>query len=125
MATDAKRRGSELTRAKIRLYVGWHVRRPDYLKAATLDCARYGIYHEADTTRVISAVHAAHAQEKRQAVLQREYGPSEDNPDGEEDICWRNDLDRRERAMWAKAAGGTGVASDAWRAFKGALNSLD
>lgn len=33
LAIDAQRRGSALTRAKIRLFLGWHVRRAPYLEA--------------------------------------------------------------------------------------------
>lgn len=40
--------------------------------------------------------------------------------DAEEGMAWWNGLDETERAKWMKAAGNTGVAADAWLAFKAA-----
>ena len=33
-------------------------------------------------------------------------------------IAWWNGLTEQERARWMRAAGNTGVAADAWAAFK-------
>ncbi len=33
-------------------------------------------------------------------------------------IAWWNGLTEQERARWMQAAGNTGVAADAWKAFK-------
>jgi hypothetical protein len=35
-------------------------------------------------------------------------------------MAWWNGLDEAERARWMKVAGDTGVAADAWSAFKAA-----
>jgi hypothetical protein len=40
--------------------------------------------------------------------------------DAERGMIWWNALDKRHRSLWMKRAGDTGVAADAWRAFKGA-----
>lgn len=124
LAIDAQRRGSALTRAKIRLFLGWHVRRAPYLDAVAQGGPRYSINGAAENARTVTTANAAYAQEKLQALLKRNDAPSAEDLDGEEGMAWWNALDRRERAKWIKAAGDTGVAADAWNAFKMALGAL-
>lgn len=124
LAADAQRKGSALTRAKIRLFLGWHVRRAPYLEAQKLGGARHSIHGAAENARTVTKAHATYAQEKLQAVAKRSDAPSALDEDGEEGITWWNGLDRRERAKWMKAGGDTGVAADAWKAFKLALSTL-
>lgn len=124
LAIDAQRRGSELTRAKIRLFLGWHVRRPLYLAAVMQGGPRHSIHGAADNARTVTTANAAYAHEKLQALLERKDPPSTEDLDGEEGIAWWNGLDRREKAKWMKAAGNTGVAADAWNSFKFALSTL-
>ncbi|CAN7639422.1 ProQ/FinO family protein [Acidovorax sp. LjRoot129] len=124
LAIDAERRGSLLTRAKIRLFLGWHVRRVGYLEAAKEGVPRHGVKGIPEIARVITEANVAYALEKLQAVLKRDDAPSVSDVDGEEGMAWWNGLDRRERAKWMKAAGETAVAADAWNAFKVALMSL-
>ena len=124
LAIDAQRRGSALTRAKIRLFLGWHVRRAPYLDAVAQGGPRYSINGAAENARTVTTANAAYAQEKLQALLKRNDAPSAEDLAGEEGMAWWNALDRRERAKWIKAAGDTGVAADAWHAFKTALGAL-
>ena len=124
LAADAKRRGSALTRAKIRLFVGWHVRRAPYLEAQKLGGPRHSIHGAVENARTVTTAHAKYAQEKLQAVVRRSDAPSTLDTDGEDGMSWWNGLDRRERAKWMKAGGDTGVAADAWKAFKTALSTL-
>ena len=124
LAIDAQRRGSELTRAKIRLFLGWHVRRTPYLEAVKQGGPRHSINGAAENARTVTSANAAYAQEKLQALLKRDDVPSTEHYDGEEGMAWWNDLDRRERAKWMKAAGDTGVPADAWKAFKAGLSAL-
>lgn len=124
LAIDAQRRGSALTRAKIRLYLGWHVRRASYLEAVQQGGPRHSINGAAENARTVTTANAAYAQEKLQALLKRDDAQSAEDLDGEEGMAWWNGLDRRERAKWMKAAGDTGVAADAWNAFKIALGTL-
>jgi len=124
LAIDAQRRGSALTGAKIRLFLGWHVRRAPYLEAVQQGGPRHSINGAAENARTVTMANAAYAQEKLQALLKRNDDPSGEDLDGEEGMAWWNGLDRRERAKWMKAAGDTGVAADAWYAFKIALGAL-
>ncbi len=124
LAADAQRRGSALTREKIRLFIGWHVRRAPYLEAQKLGGPRHSIHGAVENARTVTTAHAKYAQEKLQAVVQRSDALSTQDTDGEEGMSWWNGLDRRERAKWMKAGGDTGVAADAWRAFKTALSTL-
>ena len=124
LAIDAQRRGSALTGAKIRLFLGWHVRRAPYLEAVQQGGPRHSINGAAENARTVTMANAAYAQEKLQALLKRNDAPSAEDLDGEEGMAWWNGLDRRERAKWMKAAGDTGVAADAWYAFKIALGAL-
>ncbi|MDI4667390.1 ProQ/FinO family protein, partial [Xanthobacter autotrophicus] len=118
LATDAQRRGSSLTRAKIRLFLGWHVRRARYLEAVTQGGPRHGINGAAENARTVTIANAAYAQEKLQTLVKSHDGTSAGDPDGEEGMDWWNGLDGRERTKWMKAGGNTGVAADAWNAFK-------
>ena len=124
LAIDAQRRGSALTRAKIRLFLGWHVRRAPYLEAVQQGGPRHSINGAAENARTVTMANAAYAQEKLQALLKRNDAPSAEDLDDEEGMAWWNALDRRARAKWIKAAGDTGVAADAWNAFKMALGAL-
>lgn len=125
LAMDAQRRGSALTRAKIRLFVGWHVRRSQYLEALRQRGLRQSVNGAAEGNgRAVITADAAHAQEKVQTMAGSQDATSADDPDGEEGMDWWNALDRRERAKWMKAGGDTGVPADAWNAFKVALSTL-
>lgn len=124
LAIDAQRRGSALTRAKIRLFLGWHVRRAPYLLAVQQGGPRHSVKGAAENARTVTTANAAYAHEKLQALLERNDFPSTEDLDGEEGMAWWNGLDRREKAKWMKAAGDTGVAADAWNAFKFALSTL-
>lgn len=124
LAIDALRRGSKLTRAKIRIFLGWHVRRPLYLAAVMQVGPRHSINGAAENARTVTTANAAYAHEKLQVLLERNDLPSTEDLDGEEGMAWWNGLDRREKAKWMKAAGDTGVAADAWNAFKFALTAL-
>ena len=124
LTIDAERRGSGLTRAQIRLFLGWHVRRAPYLEAVQQGVPRHSINGAAENARTVTVANAAYAQEKLQALLKRNDAQSAEDLDGEEGMAWWNGLDRRERAKWMKAAGDTGVAADAWHAFKTALGAL-
>lgn len=44
--------------------------------------------------------------------------------DDELGMAWWNSLTERERAKWSAAAGNTGVAKDAWEAFKKSTPSM-
>ena len=124
LAIDADRRGSALTRAKIRLFLGWHVRRAQYLEALKSGGRRHGINGAAENARTVTPANAAYAHEKLQEVQKLGDVPSTVDQDGEDGVAWWNGLDRRERAKWMKATGDTGVSADAWRAFKAALSTL-
>ena len=124
LAIDAQRRGSALTRAKIRLFLGWHVRRAPYLEAVKQGGPRHSINGAAENARTVTPANAAYAQEKLQALLDRNDALSAEDLDAEEGMAWWNGLDRSERAKWMKVAGDTGVAADAWNAFKLALGTL-
>lgn len=124
LALDAQRRGSALTRAKIRLFLGWHVRRARYLEAVNMGGLRHSINGAAENARTITTANAAYAQEKLQALVKSHDALSAGDPDGEEGMDWWNGLDRNERTKWMKAAGDTGIAADAWVAFKNELSTL-
>lgn len=124
LAIDAQRKGSTLTRSKIRLFLGWHVRRAPYLESVQQGGPRHSINGAAENARTVTTANAAYAQEKLQDLLKRNDAQSAEDLDGEEGMAWWNGLDRRERAKWMKAAGDTGVAADAWNAFKIALSTL-
>lgn len=98
LAIDAQRRGSALTHAKIRLFLGWHVRRAPYLEAVQQGGPRHSINGAAENARTVTMANAAYAQEKLQALLKRNDAPSAEDLDGEEGMTWWNGLDRRERA---------------------------
>lgn len=57
---------------------------------------------------------------KRQTAPGGGDGPPNHDPDAEKGMAWWNGLDEAERARWMKVAGDTGVAADAWSAFKAA-----
>lgn len=124
LSIDAQRRGSAPTRAKIRLFLGWCVRRAPYLIAVQQGGPRHGINGAAENARPVTTANAAYSQEKLQALLKRNDVPSTEDLDGEEGMAWWSGLDRRERSKWMKAAGDTGIAADAWQAFKDALGKL-
>ena len=124
LSIDAQRRGSAPTRAKIRLFLGWRVRRAPYLIAVQQGGPRHGINGAAENARPVTTANAAYSQEKLQALLKRNDVPSTEDLDGEEGMAWWSGLDRRERSKWMKAAGDTGIAADAWQAFKDALGKL-
>lgn len=46
----------------------------------------------------------------------------EKGADDEIGMIWWNSLSERERAEWSRAAGNTGVAADAWAAFRASQN---
>lgn len=120
---DAQRKGSALSREKIRLFLGWHVRQAPYLEAVKLGGPRHSINGAAENARPVSSANAAYAQEKLQAVLRRE-APSPVGPACEDSVAWWNGLEARERTKWMKAAGDTGVPAHAWKAFTEALSVL-
>lgn len=124
LAIEAQRQGSALTRTKIRLFLGWHVRRVRYLEALKKGGRRHGINGAAENARTITTENAAYAQEQLQALMKSHDSLSAGVPDGEEGMDWWNGLDRRERNRWMKAGGDTGIAADAWVAFKNALMAL-
>lgn len=121
---DAERRGSKLSRDKIRLFVGWHVRRTAYHQAVVQGGPRHSVKGAAENARVITPAELAFAENKLQAAQAHANelaGALEDAAQGME---WWNSLESSERTKWMKAAGDTGVAADAWAAFKAALSTL-
>lgn len=124
LAIDAQRRGSQLSRTKIRLFLGWHVGRAPYLEAVKQGGPRHSINGAGENARTVTPANAAYAQEKLKALMKPHDAPSIDDLDGEEGMAWWNGLDSRVRAKWMKAGGDTGVAADAWKAFKMALSKL-
>lgn len=87
LAIDAQRRGSALTRAKIRLFLGWHVRRAPYLEAVQQGGPRHSINGAAENARTVTMANAAYAQEKLQALLKHNDAPSAEGLDGEEGMA--------------------------------------
>lgn len=76
--------GLSLTRAKIRLFLGWHVRRAHTLEAVQQGNSRHSINGAAENARTVTMANAAYAQEKLQALLKRNDAPSAEDLDDEE-----------------------------------------
>ncbi len=129
LADDAQRRGSELTLAKIRLFLELHLRRPLYLMGVLKGGPRHSIIGVDKNSRQVTPADAEAAAEifedlMEQVSLNGLPSRIETIADDQERMAWWSGLDREGRAKWVKASVDSGIGADAWTTYKIALSTL-
>ena len=129
LADDAQRRGSELTLAKIRLFLELHFRRPLYLMGVMKGGPRHSINGVDKNSRQVTPADAEAAAEifedlMEQVSLNGLPSRIETIADDQERMAWWSGLDREGRAKWVKASVDSGIGADAWTTYKIALSTL-